>query len=117
VIGEIAHYLAAILLLAGAFFGLLAAVGVLRLPDLFTRLHAASMAGAVGGGMVLLAVALVSTDGAVTVRALIGIGFLLLTSPVSAHLLARAHYLSGGRSTDITVSNDLDIVNKAARDS
>ncbi|MET3896768.1 multicomponent Na+:H+ antiporter subunit G [Devosia sp. UYZn731] len=113
---EIALYAGAVLLLAGALFSLIAALGVLRLPDLYTRMHAASKAGAVGGGMILLAVALVSFDGAITVRALIGIAFLLLTTPVAAHLLARAHYQSGGRPGQITVSNDLDIVNKAARD-
>jgi len=115
-IGEVMRFTGAILLLGGAFFGLIAAIGVLRFPDLYTRLHAASKAGAVGGGMVLLAVALVSFDGAIAMRALLGIGFLLLTTPVAAHLLARAHYQSQGRSARSTVSNDLDIVNKAGRD-
>jgi multicomponent Na+:H+ antiporter subunit G len=116
VIAETARYAGAVLLLAGSLFSLIAALGVLRLPDLYTRLHAASKAGAVGGGMILLAVALVSFDGAVALRALIGIGFLLLTTPVAAHLLARAHHHSGGRPAQITLSNDLDIINKAARD-
>ena len=52
-IAELARYAGALLLLAGSIFGLIAALGVLRLPDLYTRLHAASKAGAVGGGMVL----------------------------------------------------------------
>ena len=115
-IAEIARYAGAILLVLGSLFGLIAAVGVLRLPDLYSRMHAASKAGAVGGGMILLAVALVSFEGAIAVRALIGMAFLLMTTPVAAHLLARAHYQSGGRPTQITVSNDLDIVNKVARD-
>lgn len=81
-------------LLAGSVFVLLAALGVLRFPDLLTRMHAASKAGAVGGGLVLLAVALLSFDAAVAIRSVIGIGFLLLTTPLSAHLLARAAYNS-----------------------
>jgi multicomponent Na+:H+ antiporter subunit G len=88
-------YLGAFFLLGGALFCLLASLGVLRLPDIFSRMHAASKAGAVGGGMILFSVALVSFESATALRALIGIGFVLLTTPVSAHLLARAAYRSG----------------------
>ena len=87
---EIADYIAALLVVLGAGFSLIAAVGVLRLPDLYTRLHAASKAGAIGAGLIFLAVAVASLDGAVILRALLGIVFQLLSTPVSAHLLARA---------------------------
>ncbi|KKB76743.1 cation:proton antiporter [Devosia soli] len=106
-IADLALYIGGLLLVFGALFSLLAAIGVLRFPDLFTRLHAASKAGAVGGGMVLLAVALISLDAAVFLRALIGIVFLLLTTPVSAHLLARASHLTGYRVSESTIRNDL----------
>ena len=89
---DLALYGGAVLMLIGSVFSLLASVGVLRFPDLLTRMHAASKAGAVGGGLLLLAVALVSLDAAVALRALLGIGFLLLTTPVAAHLLARVSY-------------------------
>ena len=89
---EAALYLAAVLMVLGAVFSLLASIGVLRFPDLLTRMHAASKAGAVGGGLLLLAVALVSLDAAVALRALLGIVFLLLTTPLGAHLLARVSY-------------------------
>jgi multicomponent Na+:H+ antiporter subunit G len=104
---DLAGYLAAILVLAGAGFSLIAAIGVLRLPDLYTRLHAASKAGAVGAGLVFLAVAVASLDGAVVLRSLLGIVFLLLSTPVSAHLLARAAYRSGEAPTPATTVNDL----------
>jgi multicomponent Na+:H+ antiporter subunit G len=90
-------YLGGSVLVLGAIFTLLATIGVLRLPDLYTRMHAASKAGAVGGGLILLAVALLSHDAAVSLRAVIGITFLLLTTPISAHLLAKAAYSSGLR--------------------
>ena len=106
-IADIVLCLGGVLLILGAIFTLLAAVGVIRLPDLYTRMHAASKAGAVGGGLVLLSVALISMDTAVSVRALIGIIFLLLTTPVSAHLLARASYLAGYRAHQSTVRDDL----------
>ena len=97
-------YAGATVLLLGAAFCLVAAIGVVRLPDLFTRMHAASKAGAVGGGLILLAVALLSFDTAVALRAVLGIVFLLLTTPVAAHLLARASY----RITDQSHVNVVD---------
>lgn len=96
--GDIAVYTGCVLLIVGSLFSLLAAIGVLRLPDLLTRLHAASKAGLVGGGLVLLSVPLVTLDGSVALRAILGVIFLVLTTPVSAHLLARA-------SLDVTYPN------------
>lgn len=106
-IAELAQYLAALLVIAGALFSLIAAIGVLRLPDLYTRLHAASKAGAVGAGLVFLGLAVASFDGAVVLRTLLGIMFLLLSTPISAHLLARAAYRCGERPTAATSIDDL----------
>jgi multicomponent Na+:H+ antiporter subunit G len=100
-------YVGGVVLVLGAVFTLLAAVGVVRLPDLYTRMHAASKAGAVGGGLILIAVAILSQDAAVAIRAIVGVIFLLLTTPVSAHLLARASYLSGYRPCNETVVDEL----------
>ena len=104
---SICQYVAGLALIVGATFSLLAAVGLLRFPDLYTRLHAATKAGTVGVGFVLLAVAFTSSDLAVALRALGGIVFLILTSPIAAHLLSRAAYLSGDRPANITVVNEL----------
>lgn len=106
-IADIAIYAGCVLLLLGALFSLIAAIGVLRLPDLYTRMHAASKAGAVGGGLVLLAVAFVSFDVGVSLRAIIGLMFLLLTTPVGAHLLARASYRASDQSPLNMVFDDL----------
>ena len=103
---DLLQYAAALSLVVGGLFSLLAAVGMLRLPDLYTRMHAASKAGVVGAGLVLIAVALVSLDAAVALRAVLGIVFLLLTTPVSAHLLARAAYHSGIRPIGDTNISD-----------
>jgi multicomponent Na+:H+ antiporter subunit G len=104
-------YLGGTILVLGALFTLLAAIGVVRLPDLYTRMHAASKAGAVGGGLILLAVAIVSQDAAVSIRAVIGVVFLLLTTPVSAHLLARASYLSGYKPCSDTSIDEIETNN------
>ena len=85
-------YLAGILILVGAVFSLLAAVGLLRLPDLYSRMHSASKAGTVGSGLMMIALAVVADDFATATRAVAGVVFFLLTAPVAAHLLARASY-------------------------
>ena len=105
---ELAQYVAAALMLAGATFSLLAAVGVLRLPDLFTRLHAASKAGVVGAGLILLAVAVAAFDAAVALRAVLGIVFLILSTPVSAHLLARSAFKAGQKPDSRTITDKFD---------
>lgn len=79
-----------LLLLAGAFFSLAASIGLLRLPDLYTRMHAASKAGTVGSGLALVAMAIHSESIGDASRALAGVVFFLLTAPISAHLLAKA---------------------------
>lgn len=104
---DVLRIIAAFGVVAGALFGLLAAVGVVRFPDLYTRLHAASKAGAVGAGLILLALAVISLDAAVIVRAIIAILFVLLTTPISAHLLARAGYMSGVKLADLTKTNEI----------
>lgn len=86
-----------LLLIAGATFSLLAAIGVLRFPDFYTRMHAASKAGTAGAGLALIAIACHSGDAGVATRAVAGIVFLFMTAPISAHLLARAAFLAGYR--------------------
>ncbi|MEM8647693.1 MAG: monovalent cation/H(+) antiporter subunit G [Pseudomonadota bacterium] len=100
-------YATGVLVIIGAFFVFVAAVGVLRLDDLYMRMHAASKAGTLGSGVLLLAIAFYSTDSAVAWRAVAGVVFFLLTAPVSAHLLARAAYTVGYRPCDLTISDAL----------
>ena len=105
---DLLAFVAGLLLIVGAAFTLTASLGMLRLPDLFTRMHAASKAGAVGGGLILIAVAVSSLDAAVALRALFGVVFLLLTTPISAHLLARASYFAGQKNCKQTVLDELE---------
>ena len=86
---------AGFLLVLGSAFALVAALGMVRLPDLYTRMHAASKAGPLGSGVLLLALAVDAAEIGVVTRAFAGIVFLLLTAPVAAHLLARAAYFAG----------------------
>lgn len=104
---ELSLYFIGALCLIGAFFVLVAAVGVLRLNDLYMRMHAASKAGTLGSGVLLVALAFYSEDTAVVLRALAGVVFFLLTAPISAHLLARASYMVGYKPCDLTTTDAL----------
>jgi len=74
---------------------LVAALGMLRLPDTIIRMHAATKAGTLGAGLILIAEAVFYQEIGITLRALAAIVFLLLTAPVAAHLIGRAAYYSG----------------------
>jgi len=112
VIEELLQFLAGLLILVGAAFSLIAAIGIVRLPDLYTRMHAASKAGTMGSGLMFVAIAVIAFEGPVILRSLAGLVFLLLTAPVSAHLLARAAYLAGYRPAKITIIDELDKNNR-----
>ena len=85
----------AIVWLAGSAFALLAAVGVLRMPDVFTRMQASTKASTLGLACLLIGAALQMGDLASFIRvASIG-AFVLLTTPVSGLVIARASYFAG----------------------
>jgi multicomponent Na+:H+ antiporter subunit G len=83
------------LILVGAGLTFLAALGLFRLPDLFTRMHAASKAGTAGSGLLLVAVAIQSGEADTWFKCLAAVAFFFLTAPVSAHLLAKAAVRQG----------------------
>ena len=89
------EWLTAFALLAGSVFMLIAALGVLRMPDLLTRMHATTKAGVLGAGLTMVAVALHFGTEPVTAKAVAVIAFLLLTAPVAAHAIGRAGYFVG----------------------
>ncbi len=103
--------LTSVLILAGSAFALVAAIGLNRLPDIYSRMHAASKAGTVGSGLLLLAVGLHSGDIAVLARALAGFFFFVLTAPVSAHLLAMASLRAGYSMANQSACNEMSPVN------
>ena len=96
-----------VLLLFGASFLLLAAVGVVRMPDLFMRMSAATKAATLGASCMLLAVAVYFSGIGVTTRALAAIAFLFLTAPVAAHMIGRAAYFVGVPLWEGTVCDEL----------
>ncbi len=91
----------------GAVFIFIAALGVVRLPDLFMRMHANTKSATLGVGFIMIGVAVYFADITVTTRALAVVLFLLITAPISSHLLARAAYFSGIPLWEQTLSDDL----------
>jgi multicomponent Na+:H+ antiporter subunit G len=99
--------ISAVLLVVGACFMLLAGLGLLRLPDLFMRLQAATKASTLGVGCLLLGVAVHFQDLAVTARAVLIVAFFFLTAPVGAHVIARAAYAVGVPLWKGTITDEL----------
>ena len=100
-------YVSAALVLAGGVFGFMAAVGMLRLPDTITRMHASTKAGTLGAGLIMAAVAVHFMEVGITLRAGAAILFLLLTAPVATHVIGRAAYHCGIRLWDRTWKDEL----------
>ena len=105
----VSEVIAAVLILIGAFFSLLSAVGLLRLPDVYTRSHAASKSTTLGVLCTLVGTLLyfLITDGYFSIRLLLGIFFVFLTAPVSAHLICRSAYRSNVQLAEESVQDDL----------
>ncbi|MDR9438645.1 MAG: monovalent cation/H(+) antiporter subunit G [Halomonas sp.] len=95
------------LILAGAIFMFLAALGVVRLPDLLTRMHATTKAATLGATLIMLAVAMHFAQVAVVARAFGVILFIMMTAPVAAHVIGRAGYFVGSRLWSGTVKDEL----------
>ncbi|WP_294645021.1 monovalent cation/H(+) antiporter subunit G [Aureimonas phyllosphaerae] len=101
------NLLAALFVILGALFALVASVGILRLPDFYTRVHAASKAGTVGSALALVALAIVSVQTAEVLRAIAAIVFFFLTAPIAAHLLGKAAYSAGYRMWSGSVLDEM----------
>lgn len=84
--------LGALFLLAGALFLFIGAIGLLRLPDLYTRLSASTKGATLGVSCAMLAAAFHFGEEGVTSQAFLVLLFVLLTSPVSSHLIGRSAY-------------------------
>jgi len=95
------------LLVIGAAFMLIGALGILRFPDLYMRISAATKASTLGAGCALLALAIHFNELGIAMRAGATIVFLAITGPVAAHLISRAAYLVGIRPWKGTGTDEL----------
>ena len=88
-------WIGAALLVVGCLLTLVAAVAMLRFPDLFSRQHAATKPQVLGTVFVALGVAMIVRQPTLWWAAVLMIAFQLVTAPISAHLLGRAGYRTG----------------------
>ncbi|MCM3004402.1 monovalent cation/H(+) antiporter subunit G [Priestia koreensis] len=106
---EIVKYIAVIIILIGALLSLVTTIGLFRLPDTYTRSHAASKSATLGIMAVLSGTALFFwvDKGFLSGRLILGIIFIFVTSPVAGHLIARAAYKTNVPLWEKTVHDDL----------
>lgn len=92
---DIRNAVAIVLAGFGAFFFLVGTIGLLRLPDFYSRTHAATKCDTVGAGSLLLALAIFSGWNLATLKIVTLAALVLLTSPTAGHALARAAHRTG----------------------
>lgn len=91
----IAEYLSWIFLFAGSFFYFVGAVGIVRMPDVFSRMHAASVSDTLGAVLILIGLMLQAGLSLVLAKLAIILLIILYTGPVATHALARAARFAG----------------------
>lgn len=98
---------AGVLLLAGALLSLIAAIGLLRFPDLLTRMHSATKPQVLGLLLVVLGLALrLREPSAIAILVLVAV-FQMVTAPVASHMAGRASYRAGQVRKDLLVADEL----------
>lgn len=93
----IGEFLGALLILGGALLSFFSAIGIIRFPDVYTRAHAASKSSSLGVLLILTGTFFYFwlADGFISIRLLLALAFIFLTTPVGTHLMCRAAYRSG----------------------
>lgn len=100
--------IAGLLLIGAGFFAFVAGLGVLRLGDLPSRMHAATKASGAAFALILLAVCLRTPSLALVAKSIVALGFAFLTLPVAAHLLGRSSIIRSEVAPPSGESGDLD---------
>jgi len=106
---EIIETIVLIMVLLGTVMNALSSLGFLRLPDVYTRSHAATKSVTLGILFILLGtfIYFLFIHNLVSVRLLLGIMFVFLTAPVAGHLIARSAYRSGVKLADTSIKDEL----------
>lgn len=81
-----------ITLALGIFFFIVGVAGLLRLPDVYSRMHATTKCDTLGAGLILFALVLYSGFSGASVKLLLMIAFIWITNPTAAHVIARAAF-------------------------
>ncbi len=105
----LANILIVFFIAVGVLFIVVTAIGLFRLPDLYTRAHAASKSATLGVMCVLIGVFLHFwlIEGHFNARILLGILFIFITGPVGGHIMSRSSYIAGVKPWNGTTHDDL----------
>lgn len=103
--GDVLDTVMEVVVIGGALLVLLAGVGVLRFPDLYARMHAATKASTPAIGLIGLAAAVVLDHG--RAQSLLAVAFIFVTAPTAAHFIGRAAYRAEGIEVDLVTRDDL----------
>lgn len=95
--GALKEIVAGLCLASGTFFFAAGTVGILRMPDAYTRMHVAAKSDTLGAGLWLIGLAVVAGEGVTSLKLLLLLAFIWLTSPTAAHCMARAARRAGVR--------------------
>lgn len=87
--------IAGLCLASGTFFFAAGTVGILRMPDAYTRMHVAAKSDTLGAGLWLVGLAVVAGEGVTSLKLVLLLAFIWLTSPTAAHCMARAARRTG----------------------
>ncbi len=106
---EIGEFIGAVLILTGGIASVISVFGLIRLPDVYTRSHAATKSSTLAVLLTLSGTFLYFwfSEQFISVRVLLGIVFVFLTAPVAGHLIIRAAYRSKVKLADISVEDAL----------
>jgi multicomponent Na+:H+ antiporter subunit G len=102
------QYAVAALVVIGVFLNCVAAIGLIRLPDVYTRMQASTKGGTLGVGCIILACAIQFQSLLTASQAVLVILFMFLTAPVAGHLIGRAAYFVGVPKWDHTRFDELE---------
>ena len=108
-VNEIGEFVGALLILTGGIASVISVFGLIRLPDVYTRSHAATKSSTLAVLLTLSGTFLYFwfSENFISVRVLLGIVFVFLTAPVAGHLIIRAAYRSKVKLADISVEDEL----------
>ena len=95
-----------LLLVVGTLLGITGAVGIFRVPDSYTRLHAAGVTDTLCAGMILAGLMLQAGFTLVTLKLAFVLAFLWFTSPVASHAVARAAFHSGAQPPHLDINGE-----------
>lgn len=113
-VSEIDKFIGAFLILIGSILSVISAYGIIRFPDVYSRAHAATKSSTLAVLLTLIGAFLyfLFTAGTVSIRLILGIIFVYITSPTAGHLIIRAAYKSNVKMTDTTVVDELKEFNE-----